>query len=149
EDVWALAVAAPLHRLRARGLDGAHVHAVDLLARDVERSAALGKVGGRRRARDRGAHRVTVVLDDVDYGELPQLRHVEALVNLPLIGRAVAEICEADIVVLAIAVRESETGAERDLRANDAVAAEEPLLDGKHVHRAALAVRIAMRAPGE
>ena len=46
EDVRALAVAAPLRRaFCAGGLHGAHVHAVDLLAGDVEREPALGEVG--------------------------------------------------------------------------------------------------------
>ena len=79
---------------------------------------------------DRGAHGVAVVLDDVDDRQLPQLRHVEALVDLALVGGAVAEIGQADIVVLAVAVGEGEAGAERHLRADDAVAAEEVLLDG-------------------
>src|SRR5205085_9923100 len=59
------------------------------------------------------------------------------------------EICETDVVVLAIAMREGEAGAERDLRADDAMAAIESLLDRKHVHRAALAVRIATTPAGE
>ena len=40
-------------------------------------------------------------------------------------------------------------GAERNLRADDAVAAEEALLDGEHVHRAALALGIAAAAAGQ
>ena len=39
EDDRAVALAAPLHRLVARSLDGADVHAVDLLAGNVEASA--------------------------------------------------------------------------------------------------------------
>ena len=42
-----------------------------------------------------------------------------------------------------------EAGADRHLRADDAVAAEEILLAAEHVHRAALAVRIAAAAPGQ
>ena len=48
----------------------------------------------------RRAHGVAVVLDHVDGRQLPQLRHVEALVDLALVGGAVAEIGQADIVVL-------------------------------------------------
>src|SRR5262249_47348517 len=44
---------------------------------------------------------------------------------------------------------EGDAGAERHLRADDAVAAIKALLDAEHVHRAALAFRIAALAPGE
>ena len=46
-------------------------------------------------------------------------------------------------------VGEAEPGAERDLRADDAVAAVEVLLDREHVHRAALALGVAAAAPGQ
>ena len=130
-------------------LDRAHVHAVDLLARNVEGHAALGEIGLRRGARHRGAHGVAVVLDDVDHGQLPQLRHVEALVDLALVRRAVAEIGQADRVVVAILVGERQPGAERHLSADDAVPAVEILLAGEHVHRAALALGIAAAPAGE
>src|SRR5690606_36134356 len=92
---------------------------------------------------------VAVVLDDVDNRQLPQLRHVEAFVDLALVGGAVAEIGEADVAVVAVAVGEGEPGAERDRRADDAVPAVEALLDAEHVHRAALALGIAVRAAGQ
>ena len=149
ENGRALAGAAPGDRLVARRLDRAHVHAVDLLARNVERQAALGEIGLRRGARHRGAHGVAVVLDDVDHRQLPQLRHVEALVDLALVGRAVAEIGQADAVVAAIFVGEGEPGADRNRRADDAVPAVEILLAGEHVHRAALALGIAAAPAGQ
>ncbi len=149
ENIGALAGAAPGRRLLAGRLDRAHVHAVDLLARNVERQPAPRQIGLRRGARDRRAHGVAVVLDHVDDRQLPQLRHVEALVDLALVGGAVAEIGDADIVVAAVAVGESEPGAERHLRADDAVAAVEALLDAEHVHRAAFALGIAVRAAGQ
>src|SRR6266403_1968849 len=73
QDEGALALTAPRDRPVAGGLHRADVHAVDLLARNVEGDAALGKIGLCGRARYRGAHRVAVVLDDVDHRELPQL----------------------------------------------------------------------------
>ena len=144
-----LAGAAPCDRLVAGGLHRAHIHAVDLLAGNVEGGAALGKIGLRRRARHRRAHGVAVVLDDVDHRQLPQLRHVEALVDLALVGGAVAEIGQADEVIAAIAVGEGKAGAERHLRADDAVAAVEILLLAEHVHGAALALGIAAAAAGQ
>jgi len=60
-----------------RGLHGAHIHAVDLLAGNAVSRAAQGELSGRRRALQRGAHGVLVVLDDVDRRQTPELRHVK------------------------------------------------------------------------
>src|SRR3954469_11332838 len=149
EDERALARPAMLDGAAAGVADGAHVHAVDLLAGDVERHAALREIGLGRGAGDRGAHGVAVVLDHVDHRELPQLGHVEALVDLALVRGAVAEIGERDAPVLPVPVGEAEPGAERDLSADGAVAAVEVLLLGEHVHRAALALGVAAAASGE
>ena len=149
EDDRPVARAAPFGRDIGGRLHRAHIHAVDLQAGNAEGDAALREIGLGRRARHGRAHRVAVVLDDVDDRQLPQRRHVEAFVDLALVGRAVAEIGQRDIVVLAIAVGEGEAGAERHLRADDAVAAVEILLLGEHVHGAALALGIAAATPGE
>ena len=87
-----MAFASQLDNFVTGGLHGTDVHAVDLLARNVEREASLGEVGGRRRSLDGRPHRVLVVLDDEDDRQLPQLGHVEGLVDLSLVGGAVAEI---------------------------------------------------------
>jgi hypothetical protein len=65
------------------------------------------------------------------------------------VGRAVAEVSEGDVVVAAVLVGEGEAGADRHVGADDAVAAVEVLLLGEHVHRAALAARVATFAPGQ
>ena len=82
-------------------------------------------------------------------GQLPERGHVEGFVDLALVRGAVAEIGDADIVLPLVAVGEGEACAQRDLRADDAVAAEEVLLAAEHVHRAALAAGIAAFAAGE
>ena len=112
-------------------LHGAHIHAVDLLAGNAEGSAARAELirhgGG---ARGRRAHGIAVVLDDEDDRQLPERGHVEGLVDLALVGRAIAEIGDRHMVVAAILVGEGEARAQRHLRADDAVAAEELLLRG-------------------
>src|SRR3546814_3616872 len=80
---------------------------------------------------------------------LPQLGHVEGLVDLALIGCAVAEISDADPAVPGVFVLERQPRADRHLRADDAVPAVEPVLHREHVHRAALAARNAGGAAGE
>src|SRR5262245_1789068 len=149
QNIGTFARAAPRGSLFTGGHDGAHIHAVDLVTGDVERQSAARQVDLGRRPRDRRAHRVPIILDYVDYGELPKLRHVEAFVDLALIGGTIAEIGDADIAVAAIAVRESETRAQRHLRANNPMPAVETLLHAEHVHGAAFAFGIAVRAPGE
>jgi hypothetical protein len=87
--------------------DGADIHAVDLLALDAEGAPRCEKsVVGDETARRR-AHGVAVVLDDVDDRQLPELGHVEALVDLALVGRAIAEIGERSRAVAAILVGEA------------------------------------------
>src|SRR5262252_3834507 len=140
---------APLRGLLACGFHGAHIHAVDLVAGNVERQTAPGQVHLSGGTRDRGAHGVTIVLDHVDDRQFPELRHVEALVNLTLIGCAVAEIGDRDVVIAAVTIGKGKTGAERHLRTHNAVTAVEPLLHAEHVHGAALALRIAVRASGQ
>ena len=144
-----LAGAAVGHRLVARRLDRQHVHAVHLHAGDAEALAAAKELGLRRGPLDRGAHGVLVVFDDVDHRQLPQRGHVEGLVDLALVGGAVAEIGQRDVAALAVFEREADAGAERNLGGDDAVAAVEVPLRREHVHRAALAPRVAPRAPGE
>src|SRR5690606_20809304 len=90
---------------------------------------------------DARAHGVLVVLDDVDGRQLPQLSHVEALVDLTLVRGAVAEIDEAGRVVAAVFAGEGQARAQRHLGADDAVTAIEAGRHVEHVHRAALAAR--------
>ena len=149
QDDRAIARTTPLHRLIARSFDGAHIHAVDLLAGNLMGETPLGQVGRRRRTGNGCPHSVLVVLDDVDHRQLPQLGHVEALVDLALVGGAVAEIGERHVVVAAIPIGEGEPASERNLGADDAVTAEETLLDGKHVHGAALASGIPAAPAGQ
>ena len=126
-----------------------HVHAVDLKARDPVRLPAPEQLGLGGRPRDAGAHRILVVLDRVDDRQVPQLGHVEGLVDLALVDRAVAHVGEADAAIVAILVPEGESRPQRHLRADDAVAAVEAMVDAEHVHRPALALGNAGRAPGQ
>src|SRR3546814_12108307 len=96
-----------------------------------------------------GAHRILVVLEHEDDRQLPQLGHVEGLVDLALIGWAVAEISASDPPVPGVFVLERQPRAYRHLRPDDAVPAVEPVLHREHVHRAALAARNAGGAAGE
>ena len=123
-----------------------HVHAVHLHAGNAPRRAVLRQIARGRRALDAGAHAVFVVLDHIDDGQLHQRGEVEALEHLPLAGCAFAEIGDGHPVVAAVPIAEAEPGAEADLCADDAVPAEEVLLLAEHVHRPALAVRVAASA---
>src|SRR5215471_4111028 len=128
---------------------GENVHAVDLLTRDSICSAAMKQVGARRGAVYRRPHPVSIVLDHVNDRQLPQRSHVEALIDLPLIDRAVPEIGNRDSPICAIVMGKGEPGSDWHLRTDDAVATKEALLPAEHVHRAALAVRIAATTPGQ
>src|SRR5260370_42206878 len=79
------------------------------MLKETPRLEKIGLSGG---TRYRCAHGVTIVFDDVDHGELPQLRHVEAFVDLALVRGAVPEISQTDRIVAAITIGESKPGAE-------------------------------------
>src|SRR4029079_14486966 len=149
ENIGAFAGSAPLGRAVACGFHRAHVHAVHLVAGNVEGQPAARQIYFRRRARDRGAHGVTIVLDYVDHRQLPEFRHVETLIDLTLVSGAVAKIGNAEVFVSAVTIGEGQPRPERDLRTDNAVAAVEALLHAEHVHGAALASGIPMRAAGE
>ncbi len=149
EEIGAFPGADMGDRLARRRIDRLDVHAIDLPAGDAPGLAVAREVLRGRGAIDRGAHAVFVVLDDVEDGELHQRGEVEALIDLALVGGALAEIGGADAAVVAVVVGEGEAGADAHLGADDAVPAEEVLFAREHVHRAALAVRVAVAPAGE
>src|SRR5215471_7568527 len=150
EDLRPLPAPCTRHRALAGVFHCRDVHTVDLLAGNAEhRSAAIKLFCVRARAPDMGPHGVVVILDDVEDRQLPQRGHVEALIDLALIGGTLAEISKADAIVSAIFVGEGDTGAERRRRAHDAVTAIEILLYREHVHGAAFAFGVAMAASGK
>ena len=97
----------------------------------------------------RGAHGVLIVFDDVDDRQTPELGHVEALVDLPLVGRAIAEVGEADLAVVAVLVGQRKARAQTHLRADDPVPAIKSRLDRKHVHGSTLSTGRAPDPAGE
>ena len=149
KNVRPAAFARALHGPGRRIAHRQHIHAVDLLARNAEAGPALIQLGRRGRPLDRGAHGVLVVLNDVDGRQLPQLGHVEALIDLALVGRAVTEIDEGHRIVAPVLARERQTRAQRHLRPDDAVPAVKRRRHIEHVHRAALALGRAANAPGQ
>ena len=121
------------------GANVQNVHAVHRDAGNAIARAPLIKLGVGRRPGDGSAHAVLVVFDDDDQRQRPQGGHVEGFVNLALVDRAVAQINRANAAVAGILVLEGQAGADRHLRADDSVAAEEVLLPAEHVHGPALA----------
>ena len=113
---------------------------------DVVRRAALVDVLDGRRALERRAHAVPVVLDHVDDGQLPEAGHVERLVEGAGVHDRLAHEADAHLIAAAVLDGEADAGGERDVPADDAVAAEEVHAAVEHVHRAALAVRAAVDA---
>ena len=121
--------------------DQLDVVGVDRVAGDpVGGPAADRQVDQAGMAVELGPHRHHVVLDDVDHRELPEAGHVEGLVERPLVHGAVAEVADADRVLALVLAGEGDAGGQRDVAADDRVAAEEALLGVEEVHRAALAL---------
>ena len=149
ENIRTFAGPTPLRRFLACRLHCTHVHSIHLVTRNIERQAAARQVHFGRGAGNCGPHGVTVVLNHINHRQLPELRHVEALIDLTLVGRAVAEIGDGDIFVAAVVIGEGQAGSERNLRADDPVATVEALLHAEHMHGAAFALGISVRASGE
>ena len=134
-----------LDRLLDGGADLVKVFAIGLRPVDEEGFPALGEAGlDHRGTLEARAHRVFVVLDDVDDREIEKGRHVQRLVEAALVHRAIAEEAERSTLEPLVfnAIGEAET--ERRLAADDAVSAPVVLVRRKEMHRAALA----LRAPG-
>ena len=89
------------------------------------------------------AHAVLVVLADVDAGKFPELGHVERLVKRALVHCRFAEETERHLICALVLRGESGSGCERNLTADDRVAAEKAEALVEHVHRAAFAFRAA------
>ena len=146
EDRLAVLARAPdrfAHRLV--GLD--HVHAVAAQAGHAEALAAAMQVGHGRVALDRGAHAELVVGDHEHDRQLPQGGEVERLAERPLVRRAVTEDADRDLVEPLVVGRERHPGGQRQVAADDPVAAHEAVLEVEHVHRPAAPLRDALLAP--
>ena len=98
-------------------------------------------------ALERGAHAELVVGDHEDHRQPPQRGEVERLAERALVGGAVAEDADRDLVAAEVVGGEPHAGGERQVAADDPVAAHEAPLEVEHVHRAAAAVRHAVLAP--
>ena len=88
-------------------------------------------------ALDRGPHPVEVVLDQEEDRQLPQRRQVHRLAEVAGVGGAVAEHADGDRVFALVLGGEGEAGGDRQVAADDPVAAHEAVLGVEDVHRAA------------
>ena len=93
------------------------------------------------------SHRHHVVFHDINHRQLPERSHVEGFMESALIHRAVAEVADANAIFLAVLARERNARRQRQMAADDRVAAEESLLDVEEVHGAPLPLRAARRLP--
>ena len=135
----ALLLAGEPDPLGDRLADGDHVHAVDPVSRHAVALRLLGEVGLRRVALDRGAHPVEVVLDQEEDRQLPERRQVHRLAEVAGVGGAVAEDADGDRVFAFVLGGEGEARRDRQVAADDPVAAHEAALAVEDVHRAAAA----------
>ena len=103
-----------------------HVHAVGADAGDAHALGLLGEVGDRGVAVDGGAHPVEVVLEDEDHRQAPERCQVHRLAEVPGVRRAVAEHADGDVVGALVVGAQREPGRQREVAADDAVAAHEP-----------------------
>src|SRR5690349_5132211 len=106
DDDRALAAPRPFERNFGCAANRKHIHAVDLDPGDAVRLAAAIEERLGRRALERGSHRILIVLDRVDDRKIPELGHVEGLVDLALVDGTISKVGEANAAILAILVLE-------------------------------------------
>ncbi len=88
---------------------------------------------------DARAHAHEVVLDQPDDRQIPDCAQVEQFVEVAIVAGPVAEEAEYGVRLVVIAHLEGDTGRQRQVTADDGVAAPEVQRSPGHVHRAALA----------
>ena len=121
-------------------VDGQHVGAVHDDALNAVALCALRQRGGGAGGVDVGGDGELVVLDEIDDGELPDGRHIDALMEAALVGCAVAEERNGHRTVVVDLGCQRRAGGQRNAAADDAVRAEQAALDLRDVHGAAAAV---------
>src|SRR6478735_7184550 len=137
-----LARAAECLRRDLVGVDD--VHPVAAHPRHAEAVAALVQVGDGRVPLERRPHAELVVRDHEDDRQPPERGEVERLAERALVGSAVAELAEDRVLGLHVVGAEREAGRDREVAADDPVAAHEAALEVEHVHRAAAALGAAV-----
>ena len=90
-------------------------------------------------ALDFGAHAIAVVLDDPNHRQIPDGAHIERFVEVAVVGGAIADIGHGNVIFFPIARFEGDAGRQRQVAADDGVAAPEVVVFGRQVHGAALA----------
>ena len=138
-----VAGAAFLRRLLGELVDRQRIVAIDQVALDADRRAALEQVRLARRFLDSGGHGVLVVLDDEDEVQVPDGRQVQRFQEGTVVGRAVGGEGHRDGVGAANLRRQGGADTQRRARPDDAVGAEVAGGDVGDVHRAAIALAVA------
>ena len=137
---WAAALAGRADRTVGRQVDGVGVVAVDHdLVQPVRGRASRRRMRDRGHDVDRRVLHIEVVLADEHGRQVPDLRHVEGLVERPDVGRPVPEERDRDVVGAPHLGRPGRAVRGAEVRADDGVGAHHALRDVGQVHRAALA----------
>ena len=126
QEVRAAAAADRLRGVPGGLLDREHVHPVHRPGGHAVAGGPHRQVGLRLRPVERRAHGVQVVLAAEQHRQLPQRGQVQALVELALGDRAVAEEAGRDPGLAAHLVGERDTDRQRQPAADDRVPAVEP-----------------------
>ena len=120
--------------------------AVDDLGRQAVRdSSVCRRVGDRGHRRDRGVFHVEVVLADEQHWELPDGGQIQRLMESADVGGPIAEEGNRNLLRAAELCRPRGTGGDRQMRPDDRVRAEHPLVGFGEVHGAALGLAQAGR----
>jgi hypothetical protein len=114
--------------------DREHIHPVDAHAGDAHALGLVGEVGHRGVPFERGSHPVEVVLNQEDHRQAPKSRQIHRLAEVAGVGGAVTEHADGHLVGAAVIGGEGQAGSQRQVAADDSVAAHEAVLEVEDVH---------------
>ena len=114
--------------------DGHHIHPIDALAGHVVGAGLTPDLGHARGAADGRSHPVLVVDTNEHDREVPELGHVERLVEGTDVGGAVPEYAHHDLVALLVVDGVATAHRQRERLADDGIAAVETVLLAEEVH---------------
>ena len=137
EEVGALTAASVFDGFLRRFMHRQHIHAIRLRRRNVGHPGFLIHVGHGRGFVDRYAHAILVVLAQKDHRQFPQRGQVQALVELAVVGAAVAEEDHYHPVFFGALRGQCQPYGDRQVPGDDGITAPEVLADVGKVHRTA------------
>src|SRR5439155_6975579 len=125
QQCWAFTRACAFYGLLHCFIDGDHIHAINLCARDVVGCGTWEQAIDGPGFLYGHTHRILVVFADIDNGQFPDRGEVEGLVEGSFINGSIAKETGSDAILPQILGGKGNTGGDGHLSSNNSVATED------------------------